>query len=262
MTIVRVPDVPLLQQDLIGNADNYYSNKERGFVFGRAPDVDNVRVDLWEGSLSTYGPSTTYVFPAAAQQMTVSSTSANDTLAGTGVQKIHIHYLDTNYAPQIEVINMNGVAAVNTVATNILRINGMHAIQTGTGGVAAGDIAITNVARTVTYGFIVNGNNTARQAVYTVPAGFTGYISHWQASSGSAGSHFCQITLRATTHQGVLYPSVFLVQDETGSQNSGIAIDFPTPIPIPATTDVKISAISDNAAANVVALGAIIGWFE
>jgi len=234
----------------------------RGFAFGRAPDVDNVSVDLWEGNLSAYGPSLTYTFPAAAQQMTINSTSANDTLAGTGIQKVMIHYLDANYAVQSETVTMNGIAAVNTVATNILRINSIHAVQVGTGNVSAGNLALTNTARTITYGFIQAGSNTARQAVYTVPAGVTGYISHWQASSGSSGAHFCQTTLRATTHDGVLWPGVFLVQDETGTQNGGQVMNFPIPIPIPAMADVKLSAISDGGAANVIALGAIMGWFE
>lgn len=262
MSIIMLPEVPLLQQDIIGNTKNYYPNKIRGFTFGRAPDVDNVRVDLWEGSLSAYGPSTTYVFPTVAQQMTIISTSANDTLAGTGIQKVMIHYLDANYAVQTETVNMNGLAAVNTVATNILRINSVHAVQVGTGGAAAGNIALTNTAQTITYAFINTGGNTARQAVYTVPAGVTGYISHWQASSGSSGAHFCQTTLRATTHDGVLWPGVFLVHDETGTQNSGTVMNFPIPITIPAMTDVKLSAISDGGAANVIALGAIMGWFE
>jgi len=262
MAIWTYPEVPLLQQDIIGNSHHYYPNKTRGFVFGRAPDVDNVRVDLWEGSLSAYGPSTTYVFPTVAQQMTIVSASANDTLAGTGVQKIMIHYLDNNYAVQTETVSMNGTTPVNTAATNILRINGVHSIQAGTLGRADGNIALTNTAQTITYAFVLAGNNTARQAVYTVPAGVTGYINHWQASSGSTGSHFCQTILQATTHDGVIWPGVFMVQDETGTQNNGVVMTFPIPIPIPATADVKISAISDSGAANVIAMGAVMGWFE
>lgn len=254
--VINNSQLPILQQDLIGSVRGYYPDRQRGFVFGRAPVVNNVRVDMWEG------PTTTYVFPTAAQQMRVVSTSANDAGAGTGIQKVHIHYLDTTYAVQNEQVTLNGVTPVNTVATNILRINGFHSIQNGSGGGAAGNISLTNTAGTVTYGYISAGANTARQAIYTVPAGVTGYISHWQASSGSTGAHFCQVSLRATTHDGALWPTTFLLQDEQGSQNGGASFTFPIPIPIPATADVKISAISDASNANVVALGAIMGWFE
>lgn len=247
---------PLLQQDLIGNVAIGPTNRSRGFVFGKAPVVNNVVVDLWTG------PTTTYVFPTVGQQMRVVSDSANDSSTGTGVQKIHIHYLDSSYTIRNEVITLNGLTPVNTVATNIYRINAMHAEQVGTVGVSAGNISLTNTAGTITYGHIVAGFNSARQSIYTVPVGVTGYINHWQASSGSAGNHFCQTTLRATCHDGVLFPGVFLIQDEVGTQNGGLEITFPTPVPIPAGTDVKISAISDSNAANVIALGAIMGWFE
>lgn len=248
--------VPVLQQDLIGNAHNYYPNRIRGFVFGKAPVVNNTRVDLWEG------PTTTYVFPTTPIQMQVVSTNANDTAAGTGVQKVHLHYLDTNYNIQSEQVFLNGLTPVLTVATNILRINGFHAVQIGSGGTSAGNISLQAVGGAVTYGFITAGFDTARQAIYTVPAGLNGYISHWQASSGSSGNHFCQIALRATTHDGILYPGVFLVQDEQGSQNGGDHFTLPIPIQIPPKTDVKITAISDNPAAGVIAMGSIMGWFE
>lgn len=245
---------PFLQQDLIGNENYPQQGRTRGFVFGRAPNVDNVRVDMWEG------PTGTYVFPTAGVQMAVVSSSASDASAGTGMQQLMIHYLDADYAVKVETVTLNGATPVNTVATDIFRINGVHAVAVGSGGVAAGNISITNGG--VTYAYISAGNNTARQAIYTVPAGVTGYISHWQASSGSTGAHFCQIMLNATTHDNVLWDGVFLVQDEVGTQNSSESITFPTPIPIPATTDVKLSCISDGATANVIALGAIMGWFE
>lgn len=139
---------PLLQQDLIDNANDGYSNRAFGFVFGRNTNVDNAVVDLWEG------PTGTYVFPTVGQQMEVVSTSANDTIAGTGVQKVHIHYLDSDYVPHVETIDMNGLTAVATVATDIFRINSFHAMQVGTGEVSAGNISIRKIDDSVTYGII------------------------------------------------------------------------------------------------------------
>ena len=246
---------PLLQQDLIGNARGYYPDKSRGFVFGKKTGLNNTVCDMWEG------PTALYVFPNAPMQMALVSSSINDAAAGTGVQAVHIHYLDHSYQPKTVAIITNGTTPVLTVPTDILRINGMHAIAVGSGQVAAGNISLTNVAGTVTYAYIAAGYNTARQAIYTVPDGMWGYINHWQASSGSANNHFCQISIKATTHAGEAIP-VFLLQDETGTQNGGISIDFPTPIPIPPRTDVKMSAVSDASNAAVTALGAIMGWFE
>lgn len=108
--------------------------------------------------------------------------------------------------------------------------------------------------------------NSAQQVIYIIPFVFgkkTGVnnalIDLWE---GPTGNHFCQTTLRATCHDGILWPGVFLIQDEQGTQNNGQVIGMPIPIPIPPRADVKISAISDASNANVTALGAIMGWFE
>lgn len=81
--------VPYFQQDLVGNAKNFYPDKARGFVFGKRSAVGNTKVDLWEG------PTAQYVFPTAPMQMQVTSDSAADAAAGTGVRRIHIITLTT-----------------------------------------------------------------------------------------------------------------------------------------------------------------------
>lgn len=249
--------VPLLQQDLIGNAHNYYPNRSFGFALGRNDNVNNTRVDLWNG------PTGTYVFPATAQQMHVVSSSANDAAAGTGIRTVVIDYLDANYNQKQEVITLNGTTPVNTVATNILRINGFHAASVGSGGYAAGNISLTNTGGTVTYGYIQASYNSSRQAIFTIPAGKTGYLSHWQASSGTAtGTHFTRISIVATSHEGVLYPGAFMTQDEQGTLNGGGAATMPIPIAFPATCDIKMSAISDSSSANAFVMGAMFGWIE
>lgn len=257
MAIWTYPEVPLLQEDLITSAHGYYPNKSIGFALGYNGAVNNTVADLWQG------PTATYVFPAAAQQMQVVSTSASDAAAGTGVQTVIIHYLDNSYNPQEEVVTLNGVTPVNTVATNILRINGLHAKTVGAGGASAGNISLTNIGATITYGYIVAGNNTARQAIFTIPAGMNGYLTHWQGSSGTAtGTHFTRVSIRATQHLGVLFPGVFLAQDEQGTLNGGGNASYTIPIRFPSTCDIKMSAISDSGSANAQVMGAMFGWIE
>lgn len=248
--------VPFFQQDLIGSVKNWYPNRIRGFVFGKKTGLNDALSDLWGG------PTAIYQFPSSPIRMQISSTNANDTAAGTGLRQILIHYLDDNYLPQIEIVTLNGLTPVLTAATNILRINGMHAVAVGSNLRSVGAISLTNLAATITYGFIDANFTSSRQAIFTVPDGVFGYINHWQLSSGSTGNHFCQTILAASTREGISYPGVFLLQDEHGSQNNGAIVQFPIPIPIPPKTDVRISAISDAPNAGVTALGAIMGWFE
>ena len=248
--------VPALQQDVIDNLAYGYSNRSIGFMFGkRTATVQNTRVDIWEG------PTANYVFPPTGLQLAIVSTSANDAAGNTGIQSVILEYLDSNYVERTEIVALNGLTPVNTVATNIFRINGFHAIAVGSALFAQGNISATNGG--VTYGFIGAAENTSRTATFTIPAGKTGYVSHWQASSGAAtGTHFTQITLRATAHLGVSYGTTFLAVDEVGSQNNGLAITFPTPIRMPEKTDVKVTAVSDAASANVTVMVAAMGWLE
>ncbi len=53
--------------------------------------------DVWSGTATTIP-----LPPSAGTQMTVVSTSANDTNGGTGINNVEIHYVDANGNEQIE----------------------------------------------------------------------------------------------------------------------------------------------------------------
>lgn len=244
-------------QELIGNVKNGYPDKSFWFVFWKNTNVDNIVVDLWEW------PTWRYVFPTTPMQMEVVSTdNVNDKAWWTWALSIEIHYLDNNYVSKSEVVILNWTTPVDTVATNILRVNYFYIVDVWTSWVCAWNISLRNTAWTVTYSYISTWFTSSRQAIYTVPAWVNWYINHWQASSGSAAwNHFTQITLLAKTYDWEV-ANVFLPMDEIWTQDWPSSINFPIPIMIPSTCDVKISAISDGATANVIALWAIMWWFE
>ena len=81
--------------------------------------------------------------PAVADQLNVSSTSADDTLLGTGAQKISFTYYDTNYALKGPVeVEMNGTTFVNIIATvaDCWLVKVMWVSQHGSTGKNQGDI--------------------------------------------------------------------------------------------------------------------------
>src|SRR5512135_3108937 len=89
---------PQLQVDSIDNQSVGVPYRFSDYTVGRRSNIGNTLVDLWEG------PTSTYVFPATPIQMQVVSSSASDTSNGTGLQVVHIHYLDANYAIQEEAV--------------------------------------------------------------------------------------------------------------------------------------------------------------
>lgn len=94
---------------------------------------------------------TTYTEQTAGAQRSLVSSSANDTAAGTGVQKVQVVYytLDATgkiHGPFSEIVTLNGTTAVAMVATNVALVERLYAMATGSGGVAAGIISLQAAA--------------------------------------------------------------------------------------------------------------------
>jgi len=155
-------------------------------VFGYNSDVDTSIETVWP-----YGGILGY--PAAALQMSVSSENTNDTSSGTGAQTIYISGLDANHNTISETVTMNGQTAVLT-ALSYLHINECYVATAGSLDSAAGTIYIgtgtvtAGVPATV-YDVIQYDYNSRVTGSYTIPAGYTGYVSQGLFSSGqSSGS--------------------------------------------------------------------------
>lgn len=256
--------LPLCDPLLIGNVNNYYPTRIPFDVQGFGTGVNNTRVDVCNiGTAEACAP---YVFPPAGGiQMRVISTSTNDdgSPAGTGVRTVTIHYLDTNYTVQQETLTLNGTTAVTTVATNILRVNDFHSETAGSLSHADGNITLENTAGTVVYARIAPTYNRSRNAVFTIPAGKTGYITHWNFFSGTAtGTHYTRFALRSDSHEATRTPGVFQLHDGAGTLNGGTNTYYDIPIVVPEKTDIKVSVISDAANAAAQANSHFSGWYE
>jgi hypothetical protein len=248
----RVSSVQYMYDVVLGNIPGH----TYVYRFGYNSDVDDVREDVWEfGGI--------YIPPATPMQMRVVSSNANDTAAGTGARTVGIEYLDNTYTPQMEIVTLNGLTPVNTVATNILRINHFHVETDGSGGVAAGDISVQNTAGTVTYSYLSAGLNVARQVIYTVPAGKTLYITSWDWGVGSnLGNRYAEFLLRAMAGEdGALFAN-FHIRTMSIAQDGGASHELEIPVKVAATADVKVSAVSDSATANAKCYAGFAGWLE
>jgi hypothetical protein len=119
-----------------------------------------------------------YTEQASQAQRSIVSTSAQDLAAGTGAKTVQLTFLNSNYVKKIELINLNGTTAVNTVATDIRFIESLTVVQ---GAVAAGTITL----KTGTAGAgsdicsISSATSDAFLCHHYVPAGFSSYIYGW-----------------------------------------------------------------------------------
>ena len=260
MAINTYPSVPLLQKDLIDDGAGYYPNKIAFDVEGECDTVNNTRVDVT--NIGAAGAGAPYVFPPAGGiQMSVISTSANDAAAGSGVQQVEMHYLDSTGASQVETITMNGTTPVNSVATNVRFIQFIHTIRNGSFGAnAAGTITAYKVATPATvYNTILAGENISLSSHRMVPLGKTFYMNSVAASATS--NKPVSVRLTATCDDdGVLTQGIFLFNELFELQDSSLSIHIPTPRKFPALTIIKGKAISTTAGGSVeISYG---GWIE
>ena len=204
-------------------------------VFGYNPDVDQTQVTVWPytDALS---------LPAAPLQMKVSSSSTDDTANGTGARTVFVAGLDANHNEISEIVTLNGQTEVLTTKS-FLHINNAYVATAGSGLSAAGDIyfgdgtVIAGVPATV-YDLIKFDYNQRITGSYTIPAGYTAYVSQGLFSAGQPGGS-SQVRGRLIT----IGPDGIRRTAAITTVNNGVAdYVFEYPLQIPEKTTLEATA--------------------
>ena len=216
------------------------------FVSGYNTSVGTTYETIWSES-------TVYAYPASASVMEISSSSANDTAAGTGARTITIYGLDGNYNQINETVSLNGQTAVNTT-NSFLRVLHLMVNTAGSGGAAAGTIyagtgaVTTGKPANVYAAYTADGGATA--CIYTVPAGYTGYVFDFLVSSGiTTANAFSSLGLYARPYGGVFDNTI---QGRCANGGS-FTIPLNYPVAFSEKSDIEVRALSSTAGANVTA---------
>ena len=135
-----------------------------------------IRAD-WETIWPTGGM---YYWPNTASLINIYSSSASDTLAGTGAQIVKIRGLDINWIIQSEDVNLNGITAVQTI-NQYIRINSVRVIQAGSNQANVGTITIEHADESEILQTIEPQFNSSRAAIVSIPAGFSVGITDFSA---------------------------------------------------------------------------------
>lgn len=181
-----------------------------------------------------------YTYPSTAQTMTLSCANANDTSAGTGVRSVYVEGLDANYAVVSETKETNGQTAV-TLTNQYLRVYRCYAVTAGSGGKNAGIIYIgygnvTTGKPATVQASIAAGANQTLQALYTVPAGKTGYIIDIGARSNGKG----EVRLYARQPNALFRIQRNIVITNTVDGTFSIALKYPE------KTDIEFRGLADT----------------
>lgn len=232
-------------------------------AYGYNADVDTSEESVWVAG-------STYNWKASAGALKVSSSSANDTSAGTGARTIVISGLDTNYAEISETVTLAGTTQATTTA-EFLRVNSVYAATAGSGGENAGVIYVyTGTATagvpdsaTTVLGHIAAGKNRTAQAIYTVPAGHQLRVDKVYFFTGSNGTDYITFRVKSRPFGGVFEERYQANVFRSGMVMSGTRIN---PLFIfEAKTDIDLRAIgtgSGNLDATAVLTGEVVRTFS
>ena len=213
------------------------------FKFGNNPSVGDTLETIWaEGGL--------YSYLTAATVLKVSSSSTDDTSAGTGARTVQLYGLDGDYNEINELVTLNGQTAVNTTQS-FLRINRMVVRSAGSGGVNAGVIyagtgTVTTGVPANVYASVngITGSNQSLMAIWTVPAGYTAYLLQYDVSNGTTSNTpaVCKLILAVRP-----YGEVFQSKD-VKSLTTGMHVEetFSLPQKITEKSDIEVRAISSS----------------
>ena len=142
-------------------------------ISGYNADVGTTYVPLWHG--------TTYTYLNSAIQLTVWSDSASDTNIS-----VLISGLDANYLPITETVVLNnGLTGVQTTKS-FFRVNSMALTRIP---MNVGVIRCGNAGKTVILCAIEAGAGRSQQTIYTVPAGYTFYLTQSNWFSNNTGNN-------------------------------------------------------------------------
>jgi hypothetical protein len=148
-------------------------------IYGYQPAITTASTPAWELA-------SVYVYPTVATLMNLVSTEAGDTTA-----TVFIQGLDAGFNQISEVLALNGTTDVPTTKA-YLRINSMSVRS----GAPAGTITLKDPTNTTTYARINANVGRTQMSIYTVPAGFTFYLSRINLYTSLNGFSAAFVTYR------------------------------------------------------------------
>ena len=207
------------------------------FKFGNNADINGSLETIWShGGI--------YAYPAAATAMKVSSSSTDDDAAGTGARTVVVSGLDQNYNEASETVELDGQTEVLTTTT-FIRVFRAYVATAGSGGTAAGTIyvgtgTVTAGVPATVYAEIALGENQTTMALWTVPAGYTLYITGGTFSAAS--NNVAQYVLGKFVVRP--FGGVFRNAADITVNSNVFRYDWEIPLAIPEKSDIEARAIA------------------
>ena len=231
------------------NTDNFL-NIARGEVgdtshihkFGRNPNIGNAPETIW-----MYGGKYVYLDVGAASTLYAYSADSEDSAAGDGARTVTILGLDNNFNEIEETVTVGGaattleflrvyrafVATAGSTRTN----EGNVLISTGSGGTGTILADIGTVGTGTTFGL-----GQTQLALYTIPAGKTGYLTTWNVGLAPMNNK-ATVILKSREING---DGPFRTKDIVDLVGGYHTQNYSIPLRFPEKTDIEVLASGDT----------------
>ena len=203
---------------------------KRVFKFGYNEEIQDVEETIWDvGGL--------YAYPSSAVTMTATSSSG----ATDEDVQVTIQGLDASYNELSETVTLDASGTATTTGS-FLRVNRAF-VASGTA--SAGNITIANGG--TTYAYVSTLHQQTLMAIWTVPAGYTGYLFQVDTTAFTVQNNKVA-TIRMITRE---LNGVFRTQQKFDLFQASYHQDIVCPQPILEKTDIEFRAIADSSNADL-----------
>ena len=214
-------------------ASRYLNNEGIWIAAGEVANTSHINKFGYQGTDATSGTiwdangtTADYPYPAAGV-ITSSSTSGDDTGEGIEVQG-----LDANYNPLTITTTIGG-----TPTETFSRVFRVRMTTANNVGVVTINVGGSLAAQ------ILAGNGQTLMAVYTIPAGKTGYLVKFQ---GSMDKQNVDVKFKLFARPS---GEAFNLKGQWGTQGgNSVTYDYPVPLKFEEKTDLKVNVASNNTA--------------
>ncbi len=212
------------------------------FGANRSIDTADVPEAVWElGGV--------YPYQATAQSLEILG-GANDVLTiGTGAWTVSVQGLDANWEIQEVTVSLDGTNPIDLPGT-WLRVFRAKVVTAGSTHANVGNIIVRIDGGGTTIAQILAALGQTTMALFTVPAGKTGYLSKFDVSVlfGTGGGAQGDVALFA--RDSAIADAAFQIKIELGGKSGEAGRTFTTPLRFTEKTDIeaRVLDVSSNGA--------------
>ena len=177
----------LFEVSVTNNESKYSTPFELAVARSKIPGITGLSISGYNSAVDTnwqpiWEIGGAYTYFASAQQVRVWSNSASDVNVS-----VLVTGLDSSYNVISETVLLNNGTTGVLTTNSFLRVN---SLATSGSVNAIGTIYAGNTGKTVTLAAIIDGAGRSQMTIYTVPAGYTFYLTQSNFYSNQNGSQY------------------------------------------------------------------------